>query len=237
MAGHAAVAAILLRTVYPRISHARRRRLLRWWSAKLLRILNITPQVQGPAPGAGARGAMIAANHISWIDIFLISSVRPTCFIAKSEVLEWGVAGWIAQQAGTLFVRRDQWRDTARVSTIVGTALAEGQCVGLFPEGVTTEGDTLLKFHTALFQPAVANDARVHPAAIRYERSDGSLCREISFRGERTFMESLRLIIEEPSVVARISFAEPIETGGAHRRDVARVTRRQVAQLLGIAEG
>ncbi|HEY2630123.1 MAG TPA: lysophospholipid acyltransferase family protein [Usitatibacter sp.] len=234
MAGHTAVAALLLRTVYPRVSHHHRRILLRWWSAKLLSILNVSPLVIGPPPGAHERGAMIAANHVSWLDIFLISSVRPTCFIAKSEILEWGVAGWMARHSGTLFIRRDQWRDMARVSDIVHAALEEGQCVGLFPEGVTTEGDTLLKFHASLFQPAVANDAHVHPAAIRYERSDGSLCREISFRGERTFMESLRLIIDEPSVVARISFAAAVETSGAHRRDVALATRGHVAHLLGL---
>jgi 1-acyl-sn-glycerol-3-phosphate acyltransferase len=235
MVGHAALAALLLRTIYPRVSHARRRRLLRWWSAKLLRILNVSPLVQGPPPGADEHGAMIAANHVSWLDIFLISSVRPTCFIAKSEVLEWGMVGWIAEHAGTLFVRRDQWRDATRVNAVVHAALAEGHCVGLFPEGVTTEGDVLLKFHSALFQPAVANDAHVHPAAIRYERSDGSLCREISFRGERTFIESLRLIIDEPSVTARISFAPVVETSGTHRRDVAQATRGRVAELLGLA--
>jgi 1-acyl-sn-glycerol-3-phosphate acyltransferase len=236
MAGHAALAALLLRTVYPRVSHDRRRRMLRWWSAKLLRILNVSLQVAGPAPGVYARGAMIAANHVSWLDIFLISSVKPTCFIAKDEVLEWGMVGWIAEAAGTLFIRKGEWRHTMRINEIVGEALAEGQCVGLFPEGVTTEGDTLLKFHSSLFQSAVANDAHVHPAAIRYERSDGSLCREMSFRGERTFIESLRLIIDEPAVAARISFGAPVETSGAHRRQVAAATRGQVAQLLGMPD-
>ncbi len=236
MAGHAALAAFLLRTVYPRLSLTRRRAMLRWWSAKLLRILNISPRVAGPAPGAHERGAMIAANHVSWIDIFVISSVRPTCFIAKDEVLQWGMIGWIAEAAGTLFIRKTEWRHALRINEVVATALAEGQCVGLFPEGITTEGDTLLKFHSSLFQPAVANDAHVHPAAIRYERSDGSLCREMSFRGERTFMESMRLIIDEPSVVARISFAAPVETSGTHRRQVAAVTRGRVAALLGIAD-
>lgn len=234
MVGHAALAAFLLRTVYPRLAHERRRRLLGWWSAKLLRILNVSMRVEGPAPGVHERGAMIAANHVSWLDVFLISSVRPTCFIAKDDVLEWGMIGWIAEAAGTLFIRKGQWRHTARVSEIVAAALADGQCVGLFPEGVTTEGDMLLKFHSSLFQPAVANDAHVHPAAIRYERGDGSLCREISFRGERTFRESLRLIIDEPAVVARISFAAPVETAGAHRRQVAAATRDRVAHLLGL---
>lgn len=234
MVGHAALAAVLLRSVYPRLSHDRRRTLLQWWSSKLLRILNVSPRIEGPAPGTHDRGAMIAANHVSWLDVFLISSVRPTCFIAKSEIREWGLLGWIVEQAGTLFIRRDQWRDTARINEMVRAALAEGQCVGLFPEGITTEGDTLLKFHSSLFQPAVANEAHVHPAAIRYERTDGTLCREISFRGERTFKQSLTLIIDEPAVVARITFAPSIEPMGAHRREVARATEDRVASLLGL---
>ena len=234
MAGHAALAAFLLRTIYPRVSESRRRAMLRWWSAKLLRILNVSPLIAGDAPAAHDRGAMIAANHVSWLDIFLISSVRPTYFIAKDDMLEWGMVGWIAEAAGTLFIRKNEWRDTARISETVRTALEQGQCVGLFPEGVTTEGDTLLKFHSSLFQPAVANDAHVHPAAIRYERADGSLCREVSFRGERTFMESLTLIIDEPALVARISFAAPVETAGTHRREVAAAARGRVADLLGL---
>ena len=234
MLGHAAFAAVVLRAVYPRISHARRQALLQWWSAKLLRILNVSPLVEGHAPGTGDRAAMIAANHVSWLDIFLISSIRPTRFIAKSEVREWGIVGWIADHAGTLFIRRDQWRDTARINDTVRAILADGHCVGLFPEGITTEGDTLLRFHSSLFEPAVANDARVHPAAIRYERSDGTLCREISFRGDRTFMESLSLIISEPRVVARIVFAPTVEPGGTHRREVARAAENRVASLLGL---
>jgi 1-acyl-sn-glycerol-3-phosphate acyltransferase len=112
---------------------------------------------------------MIVANHVSWIDIFLISSVRPTRFVAKSEIRGWPLAGWIAERAGTLFIRRDQMRDMARIDARVREVLAEGDCVGLFPEGITTEGDELRKFHSSLFEPAVANGAHVHPAAIRYE--------------------------------------------------------------------
>jgi 1-acyl-sn-glycerol-3-phosphate acyltransferase len=107
MLAHAAVAALLLRFAYPRLSAERRRALMRWWSAKLIRILGITARVQGPVPLATGRGAMIAANHVSWLDIFLISSARPTRFIAKSEIRDWPGAGWIADKAGTIFIRRD----------------------------------------------------------------------------------------------------------------------------------
>ncbi len=229
---HAVTAALILRFVFPRVPHARHRELVRWWAAKQLRILNITPHLEGePPPGTAA---MIAANHISWADIFLISSVVPTRFIAKSEIRGWPLAGWIAERSGTLFIRRDQLRDMARMDARVRDALGEGDCVGLFPEGITTEGDELLKFHTSLFEPAIANGVRVHPVAIRYEHPDGSLCRQMSFIGERTFMESMGLIVRQKAVRARIMFAAPVETAGCGRRDVAKAVEARVASLLGL---
>ncbi len=231
---HAGVAALLLRLAYPRIDAERRRRLMRWWSAKLLRILGIGTRVQGRVPAAAAQGAMIAANHISWLDIFLISSACPTRFIAKGEIRDWPIAGWIADKAGTLFIRRGEWRDTARINERVRAALGERDCVGLFPEGITTQGDTLLKFHSALFASAVANRAHVHPAAIRYETPEGELCRAVSFAGDRSFMESLALIIRQKDVVATVTFAEAVDTGAGTRRDASLAARERIAILLGL---
>jgi 1-acyl-sn-glycerol-3-phosphate acyltransferase len=234
MMGHAAAAALLLRFLYPRVGAERRRALLQWWSAKLLRILNVSARVAGRIPPAGDRATMVAANHVSWLDIFLISSARPTRFIAKHEIRDWPIAGWIAEEAGTLFMRRSEWRDTARATERVHAALSGGDCVGLFPEGVTTEGDTLLKFHSSLFEAAVRNAAHVHPVAIRYQTPEGELCREVSFFGDRTFMQSLALIIRQRSVIAKIEFAEPVEARGASRREVASQARARVASLLGL---
>ena len=187
---HVISALLILRLVFPRVARERRRALHGWWSRRLVRILGLEMRVDGPIPGAAETGAMIAANHVSWLDVFLVSSVKPTRFIAKSEVRDWPVAGWIAERAGTLFVRRARRRDTARINEIVKAALAEGDCVGLFPEGTTTLGDRLLKFHSSLFEPAVANAAHVHPLAIRYEHADGSICRAAAY-DDLSFMQSL----------------------------------------------
>jgi 1-acyl-sn-glycerol-3-phosphate acyltransferase len=234
MLGHAVLAALLLHIVFPRVSAGRRRIITQWWSGKLLRILNVRARVEGAIPDATERGAMIAANHVSWLDIFLISSARATRFIAKSEIRDWPAAGWIADKAGTIFIRRDQWRATSGINDRVRIALEAGDCVGLFPEGITTEGDTLLKFHSSLFQSAIANEAHVHPAAIRYETREGALCREMSFIGERSFMESLALIIRQKAVVAKVVFAAPIDTAGTTRREVTQAAEGRVATLLGL---
>ena len=235
MAWHALTAALILRLVFPRAAPARRRALVGWWAAKLLRIVGVGVQVEGePPPGTGAP-AMIAANHVSWLDIFALQSVRPTRFVAKSEVRDWPLAGWIAERSGTLFIRRGIRRDTARINSLVQSALVQGDCVGIFPEGTTTEGDALLKFHSSLFEPAVANRTMLHACAIRYEHADGSLCRAIAYVGELSFMQSLGLVIRQRGVVVRVRFAGAITAGDMPRRELAAVARVRVASLLGLA--
>lgn len=196
--------------------------------------MGVTVQAQGVPPGGGPQAAMIAANHISWLDIFAISGVRPTRFIAKSEVRDWPLAGWIAERAGTIFIRRERRRDTARINDLVHAALAEGDCVGLFPEGTTTEGDRLLKFHSSLFEPAVANGARIFPVAVRYEHADGSLCRAMAYVGELSFMQSLALVIRQRGTVARVCFAAPVDAAGLGRREIAALAEERVATMLGV---
>ena len=235
MAMHLLAGAAILKAIFPRAGPERRRALVGWWSAKLLRIAGVATSVQGAPPEEGSRGAMIAANHVSWIDIFAVSSVRPTRFIAKSEIRDWPLAGWVVERAGTIFIRRDRRRDTARINEVVHEALAAGERVGLFPEGTTTDGDILLKFHSSLFEPAVANAALVHPCALRYEHADGSLCRAMAYVGELSFMQSLGLVLRQRGVRARIAFAAPIETAGRGRREVALAAHAAVATLLGLA--
>jgi len=227
---HVVAALFLLRFVFPRASLERRRALHAWWSRKIVRILGVEVHIEGPPPGPGT---LVAANHVSWIDVFCVSSVRSTRFIAKSEVRDWPVAGWIAERAGTLFVRRARRRDTARINDIVHAALAQGDCVGLFPEGTTTMGDRLLKFHSSLFEPAVANRASVHPIAIRYEHSDGSLSKAMAY-DDLSFMQSLALILRQRHVIARIAFLDVVEVDGLTRREVAAVAQERIASRLGL---
>ena len=235
MAQHAGAAVLILRFVFPRATAERRRALVAWWAGKLLRIVGIAVEVEGDPPPAGASGAMVAANHVSWLDIFALQAVRSTRFVAKSEVRDWPLAGWIAERAGTLFIRRGFRREAARTNEHVQAALGAGDCVGIFPEGTTTEGDALLKFHASLFEPAVTRGANVHPCAIRYLHADGSLCRAVAYVGELSFMQSLGLAIRQRGVVVRIRFAPRVETAGRSRREVAAAAHAQIASLLGLA--
>jgi len=229
---HLAWAAFMLRFVYPRADAERRRELGSRWSQDLLALLAIRLECEGEPPEIQATGALIASNHISWLDVFAIGAVRHTRFVAKSEIRDWPVAGMIAERAGTLFVHRARRHDTGRIANHVKEALAAGDCVGLFPEGTTTEGDQLLKFHSSLFEPAVAHGTPVHPVALRYQHPDGTPCRAAAFVGELTFAQSLGLVIRTREMVVRIAFSEAVEPAGRNRREVASQTHARIATLL-----
>jgi len=231
---HLAAAALILRFTWPRARPRRRHVIAVRWSRQLLAILGIRLHCEGRRPPRSGEGVMIAANHVSWVDIFAIASVRHTRFIAKSEIRGWPLAGWLAERSGTIFIHRARRHDTARINALVHDALAGGECVGLFPEGTTTEGDRLLKFHSSLFEPAVANQARVHPVAIRYENPDGTPLAAVAHVGDQTLAESLLLVIGTRETIARLAFAEPIEPDSRTRQQVAAEAHRRVASLLGL---
>jgi 1-acyl-sn-glycerol-3-phosphate acyltransferase len=233
---HALHGALILRFTYPRVDDGARRHYLQWWSEKLVRIAGVTLRVEGELPRAGEHAAMVAANHVSWLDIFAVSAAWPTRFVAKSEIRDWPVAGWIAERAGTLFIRRERRRDVARIHEQIHEVLQRADCVGLFPEGTTSEGGTLLKFHTSLFEPAVANGARLHPVAIRYERRDGTLAVEVAYVGELSFMQSMSLVLAQRGVVARVMFGPAIDCSTvADRREAARLAHVRIANLLDLS--
>jgi 1-acyl-sn-glycerol-3-phosphate acyltransferase len=231
---HVASSFLTLRFAWPRADARRRHEIAVRWSQDLLAILAIRVRCEGRHPPHGRQGAMIAANHVSWADIFAIASVRHTRFIAKSEIRDWPLAGWLAERSGTIFIRRARRHDTARINALVHDALAGGECVGLFPEGTTTEGDRLLKFHSSLFEAAVANRARVYPVAVRYEHPDGTPLRSVAYVGDLSFAQSLGLVIRTRETIARLAFAEPIEPDGLTRQEVAAEAHRRVASLLGL---
>jgi len=233
---HVGVGLALVGMLFPRVSPHRRARLTAWWANKLLRILNIALSVRGARPKPNVRNVVIAANHVSWLDIFVISAAHPARFVAKSEIRDWPIAGWLVDKAGTIFIRRARRSDTAKINEVMHAVLAQGATIGFFPEGTTTSGDRLLKFHTSLFEPAVVNAATLAPAAIQYSSSDGKRSHAMAFIGEISFAESVGLIIRQKSTIAEITFAPPIAASGYTRRELAFLAETAVASILNLPQ-
>lgn len=220
--------------VYPRIAPKTRAAITQTWAAKMLRILNITLTVSGTPPDKNTTKFFLVANHVSWLDIFVINATQPSRFVAKSEIRDWPIAGWLCEAAGTIFVRRTKRSDTTRINAIIHDVLDSGDTVAFFPEGTTTRGDRLLKFHTSLFEPAVANQAVVIPAAIRYCDANGAPSGATIFVGKVTFSQSISDIIAERNLQATIMFAPGIATVGKNRRETAEAAEDAIAAMLNV---
>lgn len=231
---HIAWALLMAAVIFPRVTMATRARITRRWSAKLLRLLNIVLSIHGARPAEDARNLIIASNHVSWLDIFVINAAQPSLFVAKSEIRDWPLAGWLCEKAGTIFVRRAKRSDTGRINVEMRDALATGATVGLFPEGTTTAGDRLLKFHSSLFEPAVANAANVAPVAIRYLTSEGERNEAAAYYGDIGFSDSIRQIIGQKSMIAELTFAPPISAAGITRRALAQKSEGAIAAILDV---
>ncbi|WP_213683742.1 1-acyl-sn-glycerol-3-phosphate acyltransferase [Roseicyclus sp.] len=112
------------------------------------RILGLGRVIHGrPMIGAGA----YVANHVGWLDIFVLSASKRLYFVAKSEVAGWPGIGWLARGTGTVFIARDR-RHAAAQTQLFEDRLRAGQRLLFFPEGTSSDGRRVLPFKTTLFQ-------------------------------------------------------------------------------------
>lgn len=218
--------------VFPQIDDRRRRTHVRRWSRKLLAILAVRLHVvrHGEQAVHGA-GMMLVANHVSWVDIFAIDAVMPTRFVAKSEVARWPLIGWLSTRVGTLYVQRARRHDTARINRDVRAALERGELVGVFPEGTTTDGSRLLKFHSSLLQPAVSEQAAILPVALSYWRGDGTRCTELAYDGHWSLWDTLRRMVSVRRIRCRLTVLPPLEPG-LPRRELSLAAHHAIAEAL-----
>ena len=218
--------------LFPLQSRERRKREIERWSARLLDLLAVRVDIHGTPPPYGARPLMLVANHVSWLDIFAINAVVPVRFIAKSEIRVWPLLGWLSGRAGTLFIQRARRNDTARINGAVTAALRAGDIFAVFPEGTTTDGSTVLRFHASLLEPALEAGAAVQPVALRFERADGSLCTEAAYDGDKSIWDALLGITSQTAITVHVCFLRPILPDERHRRTLAVEARDAIALTL-----
>lgn len=174
-------------------------------------------------------GALIVANHISWIDIFVINAALPAAFVSKEEVRHWPLIGWLAARNDTVFLRRGSRGHARIINQEIGAILDQGNYVAVFPEGTTTDGTHLLHFHAALIQPALAAGRPVLPVAISYWQPDGRRSLAPAYIGEVSLGQCTRAIIAGTGLVARVRSCPLLGMAGEDRRQVAAAAREAIA--------
>ena len=130
------------------------------------RILGVKITVKGEAPRAGP--LLVAANHVSWLDIVILSAVAPVSFIAKRDVNAWPFFGSLARLQRTVFVNRERRQGTDASRDDMRQRLASGDILVLFAEGTSTDGGDVRPFKSAFFAAADSSGVQVQPVTIAY---------------------------------------------------------------------
>ena len=154
------------------------------------------------------RDVFFIANHTSWIDILVLAGASGTAFVAKQELSEVPVIGWLCRLNRTVFVKRENRMGVAEQINALREALADNWSVTVFPEGTTTDNRSLLPFKTSLLSmlepppPGVL----VQPVMLDY----GPVGEEIGWIGEEAGLNNARRVMGRPGgFTVRVHFLEP----------------------------
>jgi 1-acyl-sn-glycerol-3-phosphate acyltransferase len=217
-------------TRFPKSNAAEQSELIADWARGLLRLLNVTVRVNGQPAQKGPM--LVVINHISWLDILVMLAAQPVCFVSKSEVKHWPLIGWLATNAGTLYIERTKRRDALRVVHETAAALKSGKLIAIFPEGTTSDGKQLLPFHANLLQAAVSAASPVQPVALRFLEADATFSMSPVFIGDDTLISSIWRMLRAAPVTAQLDFLEPVASSGMQRRELAEQLEKLISVRL-----
>ena len=195
-------------------------------SRRVLRVLRADVSVSGPVPASG----LLVSNHLSYLDILLLSSITPAIFVSKSEVRGLPVFGWLARRAGTHFIERKKRSDVARVNDEANRLLESGMLLVVFPEGTSSDGREVLPFKSSLLEPIVGRRQPLSVAHISYEVEDGDAREDVCYWGDMTFGPHLLKLLSKRRVGASVTFTV-VEKFADCRKELARQLHSEVSRL------
>ena len=213
---------LFVATVYPLSSLSMRNRMNRGWSRAIVAICGVKTTVLGQPTLKGS--TLWVANHVSWIDIFILAGVRSVLFVAKSEIRSWPVVGWLVAKVGAVFLDRKQRNSLKVVGEEMKRRFAQGEVIGLFAEGTTSPGYDVLPFHSSLFDPAMRANVDIQPVALRFFY-DGQRSDYAAFVGDETLVGNLWTLLGSTGIAVEVEFLPALEAATCQEMGRADVSR------------
>ena len=219
-----------IRTTFPKLSDEQQARYVEVWARGMLAIIGIEVRVKGhPAQGP----VLMAANHISWLDILVMHAACHCRFVAKSEIRSWPLVGVLTTGGGSLYIERSSNRDAMRVVHQMADALSKGQLLAVFPEGGTGDGKTLLPFHGNLLQAAIVAQAPIQPIGLQFlEAHSGAISFAPCYHAEDTLLGSVWRTLCAPPLLAVVHYGANEMAQGRSRRQWAVDLRESIRRLI-----
>ena len=193
----------------------------------MLKSLGIEYTFEGVPPTHG----LVVSNHLSYVDVAILSAIMPCFFVAKMEIGGWPFFGKAARSGGTIFVDRSSRASAESVAEQMTERLKLPIPIPvlLFPEGTSTDGSEVIRFHSRLIDPATSLGVPITTACVRYVLPAGIEERELCWYGDETFVDHLWKVLGVTGYVAEVQFGEPrIYTD---RRVAADQTRDEITAM------
>ena len=228
-------ALLLLRASHERPFWLQRARLISWWHARACRILRVEVSVRGTLPQGSA---VLLSNHVSWLDIPVLGSLllqagwSGITFVAKSEVKQWPALGWLATQAGTLYIERGRLSEIRTLATAYAKVIETGAVLTLFPEGTTSDGRRILPVRSGTLHSLQEMTAPRVPIVLRYRDAQDQVHPSVPFIGEDNFLPHLWRLLAAHDVRVEVRVLEACDPEVRVRDQAADCQARMAAALL-----
>ncbi|MFI6182622.1 lysophospholipid acyltransferase family protein [Nonomuraea sp. NPDC051191] len=209
------------------------------WARLMLRALGVRLELVAEEPrdlaggseAGGEAGALVVANHVSWLDPLVIAAALPSRPLAKREIAAWPVVRTLAAGSGALFIDRERLSALPSAVAAVAGALRAGDTVVAFPEGTTWCGQGMGDFRPAVFQAAVDAGAVVRPATLRYREGDRPSTRAC-YVGEDSLLASVLRVTATRRLAVEVRLLAPLSAAPSARRPRARAVLARDAEAL-----
>lgn len=225
---------ITLVTIYLTVGTEKRRK--HWMQSskaficqRLLGVLNIRVHRIGE-PDDSAR--LWIANHISWLDILMFTSLKHMHFIAKSEVRSWPVVGFVASLLGTVFIRRENKFQVYRSLPRAQAIIKGKQSLFVFPEGTTSNGLKTETFYPMMFEIAVREKTKVQPIAIRYWNSKDEPCDLSPFVDEDGIIGNILKLAKQKHTLIEVHYLPSLDASELNRKQLAATSQLAIERVL-----
>lgn len=173
-----------------------------WWLKKVIAIVGLKVIIKGDVDHS--QPALWVANHLSWLDIPVVGS-EGAAFLSKAEVRKWPAIGWLGEKGGTVYIKRGGKNASQIASKQIASTIHGGDSILIFPEGTTSDGSGMKRFHARIFAPAIDHELPVQPIAVRYLDDQGNTHPNVAW-GDESFMQNVVAILGGKSITAELTF-------------------------------
>jgi 1-acyl-sn-glycerol-3-phosphate acyltransferase len=200
--------------------------------------------IQIRAVGCYPENGAVISNHMGYLDIVAFGALHRCVFVSKAEIRSWPLLGWMTTLAGTEYVERGRGGSAERARMGMQAAADAGLPVVFFPEGTTSNGETVMPFHSGMLAEAMQSGQPVTAAYVRYRLTEDNgprvtVAKTLCYCGKTWLAVHIFRLVGLRGVEVEVKFADgPIvfSAGAVDRKVAAEEARAVVMEVGGLVE-